>query len=148
MGDITERYSPPPGGSHGVKQEQQHHVHTTIIPHSSATPAVLSRRRGSGGGDDPPSSGAGGAVGPAGPHYPPHFMKGSIIQLANGELKRVEDLRTDDFIHSADISPDLKIDSSTVVRIDEQPERGTAILGFSVGEQHIQVCTLQLFIVT
>ncbi|XP_046375266.1 ataxin-1-like [Haliotis rufescens] len=72
-------------------------------------------------------------------HYPPHFMKGSIIQLANGELKRVEDLQTDDFVVSADISSDLKIDSSTVVRIQEQPERGTAILGFSVGEHRVQV---------
>ena len=74
------------------------------------------------------------------PHYPPHFMKGSIIQLASGELKRVEDLRTDDFVNSAEISPDLKIDSSTVVRVEENHERGTAILGFSVGEHKIQVC--------
>ena len=66
-------------------------------------------------------------------------MKGSIIQLANGELKRVEDLRTEDFVNSAEISPDLKIDSSTVVRIEKDEERGTAILGFSVGTQRIQV---------
>ena len=76
---------------------------------------------------------------PADPHYPAHFMKGSIIQLANGELKRVEELRTDDFISSADVSADLKIDSSTVVRIEENAQRGTAILGFSVGTQRIQV---------
>ena len=67
-------------------------------------------------------------------------MKGSIIQLANGELKRVEDLKTDDFINCADISADLKIDSSTVVRIKEDEGRNTAILSFSVGEQRIQVC--------
>ncbi|KAK2176035.1 hypothetical protein NP493_689g01011 [Ridgeia piscesae] len=76
---------------------------------------------------------------PADPHYPAHFMKGSIIQLANGELKRVEELRTDDFISSADVSADLKIDSSTVVRMEENTQRGTAILGFSVGTQRIQV---------
>ncbi|CAH1779842.1 unnamed protein product [Owenia fusiformis] len=73
------------------------------------------------------------------PHYPPHFMKGSIIELANGELKRVEDLRTEDFRDSADVSSELKIDSSTVVRVDECPERGTVLLSFSVGEHHIQV---------
>ena len=76
---------------------------------------------------------------PPHPHYPPHFMKGSVIQLANGQLKRVEELRTDDFISSADVSADLKIDSSTVVRIEENVPRGTAILGFSVGNQRIQV---------
>ena len=78
---------------------------------------------------------------PSHPHYPPHFMRGSIIQLANGELKRVEDLRTEDFVTSADVSGDLKIDSSTVVRIEENMERGTALLGFSVGEHRVQVRT-------
>lgn len=72
-------------------------------------------------------------------HYPPHFMKGSIIQLTNGELKRVEDLETKDFVHSAEISNDLKIDSSSVVRIEENVERGTAVLGFVVGEHKVQV---------
>ncbi|ESP02608.1 hypothetical protein LOTGIDRAFT_58018, partial [Lottia gigantea] len=70
---------------------------------------------------------------------PPHFKKGSIIQLANNKLKRVEDLETADFIQSADISPDLKIDSSTVIRIDEHVDRGSAILGFSVGEHKVKV---------
>ncbi|RXM27253.1 Ataxin-1-like [Acipenser ruthenus] len=48
---------------------------------------------------------------PVTPH-PSHFMKGAIIQLANGELKRVEDLQTQDFVRSAEMSGSLKIDSS------------------------------------
>lgn len=72
-------------------------------------------------------------------HYPPHFIKGSIIQLGNGEYKRVEDLETDDFRHSAQVSSDLKIDSSTVVHIEENEAQGTAKLGFVVGEHKIQV---------
>lgn len=71
--------------------------------------------------------------------YPSHFVKGSIIQLANGTLKRVEDLQTEDFINSAEISADLKVDSSTVVKIEEHPDRGTAMLSFSVGEHQVQV---------
>ncbi|GFS25453.1 ataxin-1 [Elysia marginata] len=71
--------------------------------------------------------------------YPQHFMKGSIIQLANGSLKRVEDLQTEDFVSSAQISSDLKVDSSTVVRIEEHLDRGTAMLSFSVGEHRVQV---------
>lgn len=86
-------------------------------------------------GEDPETTGNS----PSHLHYPPHFMKGSIIQLTNGELKRVEDLQTDDFVHSAEISNDLRIDSSTVVRIEENLERGTAILGFIVGEHKVQV---------
>ena len=75
-------------------------------------------------------------------HYPPHFMKGSIIELANGELKRVEDLQTEDFVQSADISNDLKIDSSTVVRTDENIVKGTVLLGFVVGEHKVQVSVM------
>lgn len=72
-------------------------------------------------------------------HYLPHFRKGSIIMLANNELKRVENLVTDDFVHSADTSHDLKIDSSTVVGIMEKNNLGTALLSFVVGEHKVQV---------
>ncbi|XP_036395197.1 ataxin-1-like [Megalops cyprinoides] len=73
------------------------------------------------------------------PSLPPYFMKGSIIQLADGELKRVEDLRTEDFIQSAEISGELKIDSSTVERIDGSPAPNSAIIQFAVGEHRVQV---------
>ena len=77
-------------------------------------------------------------------HYPQHFMKGSLIQLGNGDYKRVEDLETDDFKHSADVSSDLKIDSSTVVQIGENEAQGTAVLRFVVGEHKYQVGILML----
>lgn len=75
--------------------------------------------------------------------YPAHFMKGSIIQLAQGQLKRVEDMKTEDFIDCTKNSPNLKIDSSTVVRIVEKDN--TALLSFSVGIQKIQVCLVISF---
>ncbi|XP_063307767.1 ataxin-1 [Pelobates fuscus] len=75
----------------------------------------------------------------AAPTLPPYFAKGSIIQLANGELKKVEDLKTEDFIQSADISNDLKIDSSTVERIENSHSPGIAVVQFSVGEHRAQV---------
>uniref|UniRef100_A0AAY4AWD4 AXH domain-containing protein n=1 Tax=Denticeps clupeoides TaxID=299321 RepID=A0AAY4AWD4_9TELE len=70
---------------------------------------------------------------------PPYFMKGSIIQLADGLLKRVEDLRTEDFIHSAEVSSELKIDSSTVERIDCSHTPDLVIIHFSVGEHRALV---------
>ncbi|XP_037700297.1 ataxin-1 [Choloepus didactylus] len=73
------------------------------------------------------------------PTLPPYFMKGSIIQLANGELKKVEDLKTEDFIQSAEISNDLKIDSSTVERIEDSHSPGCAVIQFAVGEHRAQV---------
>lgn len=74
------------------------------------------------------------------PSLPPYFIKGSIIQLADGELKRVEDLKTEDFIQSAEISSELKIDSSTVERIDgSHTSPNFAVVQFSVGEHRAQV---------
>lgn len=79
---------------------------------------------------------------PSTPSLPPYFTKGSIIQLADGELKRVEDLKTEDFIQSAEISSELKIDSSTVERIDSSHTPNSAIIQFAVGEHRSQVSLL------
>lgn len=71
---------------------------------------------------------------------PSHFMKGAIIQLATGELKRVEDLQTQDFVRSAEVSGGLKIDSSMVVDIRASQQRaGLMSLHFTVGEQQSKV---------
>ncbi len=74
------------------------------------------------------------------PSGPSHFMKGAIIQLATGELKRVEDLQTQDFMRSAEVSGGLKIDSSMVVDIRSSQQRpGLVALHFNVGEQQSKV---------
>uniref|UniRef100_A0A8C7WQM6 Ataxin 1-like n=1 Tax=Oryzias sinensis TaxID=183150 RepID=A0A8C7WQM6_9TELE len=74
------------------------------------------------------------------PSNPSHFMKGAIIQLATGELKRVEDLQTQDFVRSAEVSGGLKIDSSLVMDIRASQQRpGLASLHFTVGEQQSKV---------
>ncbi|XP_032375112.1 LOW QUALITY PROTEIN: ataxin-1-like [Etheostoma spectabile] len=74
------------------------------------------------------------------PSNPSHFMKGAIIQLATGELKRVEDLQTQDFVRSAEVSGGLKIDSSMVVDIRASQQRpGLVSLHFTVGEQQSKV---------
>ncbi|XP_030060539.1 ataxin-1-like [Microcaecilia unicolor] len=77
--------------------------------------------------------------GPVQPPKPSHFMKGAIIQLATGELKRVEDLQTQDFVQSAEVSGGLKIDSSTVVDIQDSQWPGLVTLHFIVGEQQSKV---------
>lgn len=57
--------------------------------------------------------------------YQPHqFARGSLIQLANGSLKTVESMSSDDFIRSANASPNLKVDFSEIARIEK-----TAIAG-------------------
>lgn len=72
--------------------------------------------------------------------HTPSFNKGSLIQLANGELKRVEDMRTEDFVMSAERSPALRLDPSTVVRIEPSTtNKGFNILTLSYGEHRTQV---------
>lgn len=63
-----------------------------------------------------------------------YFMKGFIIQLVNGELKKVEDLKIEDFIQSVEISNDLKIDFSIVERIEDSYSLGVVVIQFVVGE--------------
>ena len=76
---------------------------------------------------------------------PAHFTVGSLIQLSNGELKRVEELVTEDFIRSAEFSQDVRIDHSTVVgmEISSNESGGTVTLSFHVGKQKIQVIFLK-----
>ncbi|TNN86017.1 Ataxin-1 [Liparis tanakae] len=110
----------------GAAVQAHLHLHLPVVP-SPPGPAAAAAA--------PPSSRE------AAPHsLPPYFIKGSIIQLADGELKRVEELKTEDFIQSAEISSELKIDSSTVERIDgSHTSNNFAVVQFSVGEHRAQV---------
>lgn len=47
-----------------------------------------------------------------------NFRKGNYIELANGTLRRVEDMRTEDFIQCAERSPHHQLAESTVVKIN------------------------------
>lgn len=110
---------------------------STVLDHASKTQETTSPEVHSRGRDSPPTGP------PQPPHsttLPSHFMKGAIIQLATGELKRVEDLQTQDFVRSAEVSGGLKIDSSTVVDIQESQWPGFVTLHFVVGEQQSKVC--------
>ncbi|KAK9502845.1 hypothetical protein O3M35_011540 [Rhynocoris fuscipes] len=72
------------------------------------------------------------------------FARGSLIRLASGELRRVEEMRTEDFITSAESCPALRLDPSTVVRIDSPPDSPTAVLTLSYGQNRSQVTILLL----
>ena len=73
------------------------------------------------------------------PSHPIHFHKGSLIQLASGQTKKVEELETEDFISSARSNPDVTIDHSTLVKIETDVASGCADLTFSVGKENLMV---------
>lgn len=64
---------------------------------------------------------------------PPNFTKGSLIQLGNGDLRRVEDVSTEDLVSSAERCSAFRLDPSTVVRIEEGSS-GLVVLTLSHGE--------------
>ncbi|CAJ1084862.1 histone-lysine N-methyltransferase 2A [Xyrichtys novacula] len=61
---------------------------------------------------------------PSPPALLPHFTKGSLIELASGRLKRVEELRTEDFLRSADTSPEFHLSTCTVLLISPSSAQG------------------------
>lgn len=67
-------------------------------------------------------------------YYPLHFRKGSLIRLADGKLKAVEDMKTQDFINSTSLSPDLTIDSSTISSIKSKHDEHLVSITFTVGK--------------
>ncbi|KAG5897499.1 hypothetical protein JTB14_031121 [Gonioctena quinquepunctata] len=70
---------------------------------------------------------------------PSNFAKGSLIQLHNGELRRIEDMRTEDFILSAARSAELRLAESTVLKIEESPQMENATITLTYNNRCAQV---------
>ncbi|KAK5969208.1 Ataxin-1 and HBP1 module, partial [Trichostrongylus colubriformis] len=64
-------------------------------------------------------------------YIPSHFMKGTLIQMANGRLKKVEDMSSDDFILAAPLSKEFNVDASVVLEISKATT--LARIKFAVG---------------
>ncbi|CAD5125534.1 DgyrCDS13740 [Dimorphilus gyrociliatus] len=70
--------------------------------------------------------------------YPAHFRKGSIIELADGSLTRVEDLREEDLRKSAELSNEFHLDTSTLLKIERVHQSNVIQLVFGVGKSMIE----------
>lgn len=68
-----------------------------------------------------------------------NFTRGSLIELSNGSLRRVEDLRTEDFILSAEKSQDLQLADSTVVKILSTNNNTYVMITFSYDNNRSKV---------
>ncbi|ALC49234.1 Atx-1, partial [Drosophila busckii] len=66
------------------------------------------------------------------------FRRGTYIELSTGVLRRVEDVRTEDFIQSAMRSELFELREATVVKIDRSSPHSHNI-SFSYGAQHLKV---------
>lgn len=84
----------------------------------------------------------------AGPDPPPsavlpHFAKGSLIELAGGHLKRVEELKTEDFLRSADTLPEFHLSTCTILLISPGPTYGFNHLQVLLTDRNTQVSLAQ-----
>jgi len=66
------------------------------------------------------------------------FRKGTYIELSTGVMRRVEDIRTEDFIQSAMRSQLFDLREATVVKIDRSFSHIINIT-FSYDTQHLKV---------
>lgn len=69
----------------------------------------------------------------------PHFAKGSLIELAGGRLKRVEELKTEDFLRSADTLPEFHLSTCTILLISPGPAHGFNHLQVLLTDRNTQV---------
>ncbi|XP_043659015.1 ataxin-1-like [Drosophila teissieri] len=67
------------------------------------------------------------------------FRRGSYIELGSGAMRRVEDIRTEDFIQSALRSQIFELREATVVRIDRGGCPSHVTLTFSYDTHHAKV---------
>ena len=73
------------------------------------------------------------------------FNKGSLIQLASGDFKHIEDLQTEDFIKSASVSPDFSLQHSKLMRLGNFSSTGQLFniavkcISFYLGKSQCQV---------
>ncbi|TRY85321.1 hypothetical protein DNTS_001188 [Danionella cerebrum] len=68
----------------------------------------------------------------------PHFVKGSLIEIAGGQLKRVEELKTTDFLRSADTQPEFHLSTCTVLLISPGLVDGFNNLQVSLADRNTQ----------
>lgn len=70
---------------------------------------------------------------------PTNFTKGSLIELSTGELRRVEDMRTEDFVQSAERSQHLELADSTVVKITPNSHNVTITFSYNKNRSKVSV---------
>ena len=95
----------PPPGLNRVQPKQEKEKHCTLSSRETPASCVDGDTAESG-----PRLGVGGRylLSPADSH-PAHFTRGSLIQLASGQMKKVEELDTEDFLSSAAHSPEVNL---------------------------------------
>ncbi|CAK1544994.1 unnamed protein product [Leptosia nina] len=69
----------------------------------------------------------------------PYFCRGALIRLEDGTLRRVEEMRTEDFVMSAEGSGDLSLTQCTLLRLDERGDRLALTLAYDRNRSQVEL---------
>lgn len=67
------------------------------------------------------------------------YEKGTSIRLANGNMKKIEDLHTTDFLESEKLDSYVKIERTMVIKLELNPQNNSVFITFSLGRFKLQV---------
>ncbi|XP_026317020.1 ataxin-1-like isoform X2 [Hyposmocoma kahamanoa] len=69
----------------------------------------------------------------------PYFCRGALIRLEDGSLRRVEEMRTEDFVMSADRISDLALTQCTLLRLDERGDKLALTLTYDRNRSQVEL---------
>ncbi|XP_053606213.1 ataxin-1 [Plodia interpunctella] len=69
----------------------------------------------------------------------PYFCRGALIRLEDGSLRRVEEMRIEDFVSSAERNGDLALTQCTLLRIDERGEKLALTLTYDRNRSQVEL---------
>ncbi|XP_050675241.1 ataxin-1 [Leptidea sinapis] len=101
-------------------------------PHSPHSPPVSAPAPQPPPREEPPMSPERGA--PA-----PYFCRGALIRLEDGTLRRIEEMRTEDFVMSSERTGDVTLTQCTLLRIDERGERLALTLAYDRNRSQVEL---------
>ncbi|XP_041987184.1 ataxin-1 [Aricia agestis] len=69
----------------------------------------------------------------------PYFCRGALIRLENGTLRRVEEMRTEDFAMSAEHNGDLALTQCTLLRLEERGDKIALVLAYDRNRSQVEL---------
>ncbi|KPI97283.1 PREDICTED: ataxin-1-like [Papilio xuthus] len=69
----------------------------------------------------------------------PYFCRGAMIRLEDGSLRRVEEMRTEDFVSSAGRSAHLALTKCTLLRLDERGDNLALTLTYDRNRTQVEL---------
>lgn len=141
-GDLTLQHDAQHKSAKAVKNPVSGHSYIRFPPDNKSRNTYTSMKEDSSGSSDLISSEQASSSSSSPNHFPwllPHFVAGSLIELRDGRLRRVEHLQTEDFMLGSLACPDLHLSCCTVQSISPSAMSSISRLLILLHDQQTQV---------